>query len=167
MNDPERALPSYCRKKLPLRNDGTLRWQPPPLPIYISRVKQHGNSKARHWQTTPWPYPAGLLEPLYWFWASIEWYHNEKTSAPGNFISTTSFAELTIASNLRQALTHAMGGTTTWTNQHSLKGCTYSILRLQQWRAYSRVRYTRETEFKTPMRLSGSDLPKDQRWKAD
>ena len=44
--------------------DGRFPFFPP-----FSRVQEFGNKRKRHKQHNPWPYPAALLEPIYWFWA--------------------------------------------------------------------------------------------------
>ena len=63
-------------------------------------LKKHGNRKNNNRHQNLWPYPTSLLEPMYWFWASIEWYESEQTSVPGDDINTTSFAEPTVAFQL-------------------------------------------------------------------
>ena len=89
-----------CWRKPPLRNDGTGKWELLSLPTHIGKVKQQGNKRKRHQKHNPWRYPASFLEPLYWFWTSIEWYLNDETSVPGDDINTTQFAKLTIAFQL-------------------------------------------------------------------
>ena len=69
------------------------------MSTHISKVKEAVNNRKDR-QHNPWPYLAALLEPLYWFWASVERYQSEATSVPGDDITTTSFAELTIAFHL-------------------------------------------------------------------
>ena len=40
MYDPEKVLPRYCWKKPPLSENDAGRWPIPPMPEYISRVKE-------------------------------------------------------------------------------------------------------------------------------
>ena len=97
MYDPEKVLPRYCWKKPPFTGNDMGNSQCLPMAAHISRVKEKGNKNKRHRVHNPWPYPAALLEQIYWLWASLEWYKSEETSVPGDDITTTSFAELTIA----------------------------------------------------------------------
>ena len=50
-----------------------------------------------------------LIEPIYWFWASLEWYSCDPISDARDDITTTSFAELTIAFQLITGINPCMG----------------------------------------------------------
>ena len=67
--------------------------QSPPTSVECENVGTTGKDKLHN----PWPYLAALIEPIYWFWASLEWYSCDPTSDAGDDITTTSFAELAIA----------------------------------------------------------------------
>ena len=71
MLDPQRILPRYGWKKPPISSIGSGRWQIPQLHPHIHKLKEHGNRNKRHRLLNPWPYPAALIEPIYWFWASL------------------------------------------------------------------------------------------------
>ena len=79
---------------------------PPP---HINKVQEKGNRRKRHRLLNPWPYPAALIEPIYWFWASLEWYSCDPTSDAGDDITTTSFAELAIAFQLVTGINPCIG----------------------------------------------------------
>ena len=97
MLDPQKILPRYGWEKPPISNNSNGRWPIPPLPTHISKVKENGNRNKRHRLLNPWQYLAALIEPIYWFRASLEWYKSDPTQDAGDDITTTSFAELTIA----------------------------------------------------------------------
>ena len=105
MAGPERALPRYCWRKPPLNNDGRGRWQLPIPPACIGQAEKHGDRKKKNPNHNPWPHSLNIFEPLYWFWASIEWYSSDPTTAAGDDITMTSFAELFIAFQFSQFVT--------------------------------------------------------------
>ena len=75
----------------------------------MSSHQQNWNRNKRHRLLNPWPYPAALIEPIYWFWASLEWYKSDPIQDAGDDITTTSFAELTIAFQLVTGMNPCVG----------------------------------------------------------
>ena len=109
MLDPQRILPRYGWKKPPISSNGSGRLPIPQLPLHIHKVKENGNRNKRHRLLNPWPYPAALIEPIYWFRASLEWYSSDPTVDDGDDINTTSFAELSIAFQLVTGINQCIG----------------------------------------------------------
>ena len=72
--------------------------------IFLRKAENHWNGKKRNRYLNPWPFIANFVEPIYWFWASIEWYTSEATIDPEDDVNTTSFAELMIAFQLGQPM---------------------------------------------------------------
>lgn len=95
---PQTALPRYCWE----RPDGGVRFALPPLP---TRIGAAPNARDRHKNNPdhlPWRYGSGFIEPLYWFWASLEWV--DQAPANNEVVSATSYCELAIAFQLLTGL---------------------------------------------------------------
>ncbi|CAE7944048.1 TU20, partial [Symbiodinium necroappetens] len=95
---PQTALPRYCWD----RPDGGVRFALPPLP---ARIGAAPNAKDRHKNNPdhlPWRYGSGFIEPLYWFWASLEWV--DQVQVGNEVVNTTSYCELAIAFQLLTGL---------------------------------------------------------------
>ena len=93
-NKPKLALPRYCWDK---PQDGE-RFSLPQLPPRIGAARA---SKDRHKGCPthlPWCHGYGLVEPLYWFWASLRWVH--EAAAVDDTVTATSYIELAIAFQL-------------------------------------------------------------------
>ena len=93
---PQTALPRYCWD----RPDGGVRFTLPPLPARIGAApKNRHKSNPDH---LPWRYGSGFIEPLYWFWASLEW--ADQVRVGNEVVNTTSYCELAIAFQLLTSL---------------------------------------------------------------
>ena len=134
---PKKFCPGTAGRTPPLSENDEGRWPIPPMPEYISRVKEEGNKNKRHRVHNPWPYPAALLEPLYWFWASLEWYKTKVTSVPGDDITTTSFAELTIAFQFITGVNPCQG-----THENLEKTTLYQTENAHLQLSHKKIRYT-------------------------
>ena len=91
MLDPQKILPRYGWEKPPISSNGNGRWPIPSFPTHINKVQENGNRKKRHRLFNPWPYPAALIEPIYWFWASFAWYSSaqlqmQEMTSPRRFL---------------------------------------------------------------------------------
>ena len=96
--NPQIALPRYCWE----RPVGGARFALPPLPARIGAApcaKDRHKSNPDH---LPWRYGSGFIEPLYWFWASLEWV--DQVQVGDEVINTTSYCELAVAFQLLTGL---------------------------------------------------------------
>lgn len=94
LQNPQTALPRYCWAK----PDGGTRCRLQPLPSKVGpatlRQDRHKGCSSHN----PWIYGYGLLEPLFWFWASLRWV--DEANASSDVVQSTSFMELAIAFQL-------------------------------------------------------------------
>ena len=94
LQNPQTALPRYCWAK----PDGGTRCRLQPLPSKVGpatlRQDRHKGCPSHN----PWVYGYGLLEPLFWFWASLRWV--DEANASSDVVQSTSFMELAIAFQL-------------------------------------------------------------------
>ena len=94
LRQPKLALPRYCWD-LPL---GGTRCVLQPLPQRIGAAKKACDRHKGNAEHCPWLYGYHMLEPLYWFWASLEWVSTAPAAADD--VCASSFAELCIAFQL-------------------------------------------------------------------
>ncbi|CAE7405810.1 unnamed protein product [Symbiodinium sp. CCMP2592] len=95
---PQLALPRYCWD----RPAGGARCSLPPLPQRIGAAPSACDRHKGHPDHLPWRYGSGFIEPLYWFWASLEWV--DQVAVGDETVAATSFCELAIAFQLLTGL---------------------------------------------------------------
>ena len=96
-------------KSLPISSIGSGRWPIPPFPTHISKVKENGNINKRQIIKSLAIPGSTHRANIFWFWASLEWYKSDPTQDAGDDITTTSFAELTIAFQLVTGINPCVG----------------------------------------------------------
>ena len=101
LQNPSTALPRYCWEKL----TGGRRHPLPAPPPRLESAKLAKNRHREHPEHLACLYVYQIFEPLYWFWASVEWCQ-EATASKG-LVGSTSLVELAIAFRINTGITPA------------------------------------------------------------